>query len=46
MALSFTDWAEIDLPTIIILIVMWLLDHFGLKRVEKDVNEIKTKVSR
>lgn len=42
--MSIGDIVAVDLPTIIVLIVLWLLDYFGIKRVQKTLDEIKTRV--
>ena len=42
--MSIGEIVAVDLPTIIVLIVLWLIDYFRIGKVEKAVNEIKTKV--
>ena len=39
--MSITDIIEIDLPTIIVLIVLWLLDYLGIRRIQKAVDELR-----
>ena len=39
--MSFGEIVAVDLPTIIILIVLWLLDYFKIRGVDKKVEEIR-----
>lgn len=44
--MSVGDIVAVDLPTIIVLIVLWLIDYFKVRDIEKKVDEVKTRVSR
>lgn len=33
--MTITDIIEIDLPTIIVMIVLWLLDYLNIRKIEK-----------
>lgn len=35
--MSITDIIEIDLPTIIVMIVLWLLDYLNIRKIGKIV---------
>lgn len=35
MDLNFKDWAEIDLPTLIVIIVLWLIDRYKARKAEQ-----------
>lgn len=42
--MSFGDIVAVDLPTIIVLIVLWILDYLGIRKVQKTVDEIRTTI--
>ena len=42
--MSIGDIVAVDLPIIIVLIVLWLLDYFGIKKVQKTADDIKARV--
>lgn len=44
--MSIGDIAAVDLPTIVVLIVLWLIDYFKIRDVDKKVDEVKTRLSR
>ena len=39
MMITLGEWAEIDLPTLILLIVMFVIDFLKLRNVEKAIRE-------
>jgi hypothetical protein len=44
--MSIGEILAIDLPTIIVVVVLWILNQLGIRKVDRSVNEIKTSVSR
>ena len=42
--MSIGDIVAVDLPVIIVLIVLWLLDYFGIKKVQKTLDEIRSRM--
>jgi hypothetical protein len=44
--MSIPDIIEIDLPTIIVLIVLWLLDWMGIRKLTQTVEDMRTRLGR
>lgn len=44
--MNINDILEIDLPIIIVMIVLWILDFLNIRKIEKAVEDMRTRPSR